>query len=95
METFEEFKEKLLNYLRVEQDMEKKDIEALKRMSKEEKVEANINSFITENPAWSELTAVKEGRVYSMEKELYTLKPNDRWGEAYEKLEELLAQKQK
>lgn len=56
-----------------------------------EKVEANIESFITENPAWSELTAVKEGRVYRMEKELYTLKPNDRWGEAYEKLEAILA----
>ncbi len=42
MDTFEEFKEKLLNYLRVEQEMEKKDIEALKQMSKEEKIEANI-----------------------------------------------------
>lgn len=56
-----------------------------------EKVEANIQNFITENPAWSELTAVKEGRVYMMEKDLYTLKPNDRWGEAYEKLEAILA----
>lgn len=55
------------------------------------KVEANIQQFINENPAWSELTAVKEGRVYMMEKELYTLKPNDRWGEAYEKLEAILA----
>jgi hypothetical protein len=26
-----------------------------------------------------------------MEKDLYTLKPNDRWGEAYEKLEAILA----
>ena len=56
-----------------------------------EKVEENIQNFITENPAWSELTAVKEGRVYMMEKDLYTLKPNDRWGEAYEKLEAILA----
>lgn len=56
-----------------------------------EKVEANIQNFINENPAWSELTAVKEGRVYMMEKDLYTLKPNDRWGEAYEKLEAILA----
>lgn len=52
---------------------------------------ANIESFIAENPAWSELTAVKEGRVYLLEKSLYALKPNDRWGEAYEKLEEILA----
>lgn len=51
----------------------------------------NIDSFIAENPAWSELTAVKEGRVYLMEKSLYALKPNDRWGEAYEKLEDIFA----
>ena len=52
---------------------------------------ANIESFIADNPAWSELTAVKEGRVYMLEKPLYALKPNDRWGEAYEKLEEILS----
>lgn len=56
-----------------------------------EGTKANIESYIAENPAWSELTAVKEGRVYLLEKELYALKPNDRWGEAYEKLEEILA----
>mgnify|MGYP003301875449 CR=1 FL=1 len=53
-------------------------------------VKAYVKSCITENPLWSELTAVKEGRVYIMDKSLYTLKPNDRWGEAYEKLLELL-----
>ena len=52
---------------------------------------ANIESFIKDNPAWAELTAVKEGRVYLLEKELYALKPNDRWGEAYEKLGAVLA----
>ena len=51
----------------------------------------HVDSFIRENPAWSELTAVKEGRVYIMEKPLYTLKPNDRWAEAYEKLEGILS----
>lgn len=55
-----------------------------------EGTKANIESFIAENPAWSELTAVKEGRVYILEKALYALKPNDRWGEAYEKLEGIL-----
>lgn len=43
------------------------------------------------NPLWSRLTAVEQGRVYMMEKELYNLKPNHRWGEAYEKLEEIFA----
>ena len=51
----------------------------------------NIENFISENPAWSELSAVKEGKVYLLEKPLYALKPNERWGEAYEKLEEILA----
>ena len=54
-------------------------------------VQENMEQFMAENPAWSTLTAVKEGRVYYMEKSLYTLKPNDRWGEAYEKLEEILS----
>lgn len=57
----------------------------------EEGTKANIESFMADNPAWSELTAVKEGRVYLMEKNLYALKPNDRWGEAYEKLEGILS----
>lgn len=57
-----------------------------------EGMQNNIDTFISENPAWANLTAVKEKRVYMMDKALYTLKPNDRWGEAYEKLEEILAQ---
>ena len=56
-----------------------------------EGIRAHIEQFISENPAWSNLTAVKEGRVYVMDRALYTLKPNDRWSEAYEKLEELLS----
>ena len=51
-----------------------------------EYVERNLES----DPAWSHLTAVREGRVYFMDKNLYNLKPNHRWGEAYEKLEEIL-----
>lgn len=43
------------------------------------------------DPAWSKLTAVQTGRVYFMDKNLYNLKPNHRWGEAYEKLEEILS----
>ena len=51
----------------------------------------NVESMMRENPAWLQLTAVKEGRVYYMDKNLYNLKPNHRWGEAYEKLEEILS----
>ena len=53
-------------------------------------VKAHMEEFIGENPAWSNLTAVQEGNVHYMDKSLYTLKPNDRWAEAYEKAEELL-----
>lgn len=56
-----------------------------------EGTKSNIENFIAENPAWSELTAVKEGKVCLLEKSLYALKPNDHWGEAYQKLEEILS----
>ncbi len=50
-----------------------------------------LDQFIADNPAWEGLTAVKEGRVFFLDKRLYNLKPNVRWGEAYEKLEEMLS----
>lgn len=56
-----------------------------------EGIKTHIEQFISENPAWNNLTAVKEGRVYIMDRALYTLKPNNRWGEAYERLEEILS----
>ncbi len=52
--------------------------------------QANIDRFFTENPAWASLTAVREGRVFHLDKKLYNMKPNARWGEAYLALEELL-----
>ena len=42
------------------------------------------------NPAWNQLRAVREGRFFTLEHELYNLKPNARWGEAYEKLADIL-----
>lgn len=53
-----------------------------------------MRRYVEENlmahPLWGQLTAVKEGRVYFMDKTLFNLKPNHRWGEAYEILEEIL-----
>lgn len=49
-----------------------------------------LEQTLLQNPAWSELTAVREGRFYTLEHELYNLKPNARWGEAYEKLADIL-----
>lgn len=55
-----------------------------------EGMRAYVETMMAENPAWQQLTAVREGRMYFMDKNLYNLKPNHRWGEAYEKLEEIL-----
>lgn len=41
-------------------------------------------------PVWPELTAVKEGRFHVLDKELFGLKPNARWAEAYRQLEGVL-----
>lgn len=56
-----------------------------------EGTQANIDRFMAENPAWASLTAVQEGRVYLMDKRLFNLKPNHRWGDAYQQLEDILA----
>ena len=53
-------------------------------------MEAYVGQFLTDHPAWQQLSAVKNGRVYFMDKYLFNLKPNQRWGEAYEILEEIL-----
>lgn len=50
-------------------------------------MQAYVSRYFAEHPAWQQLTAVKEGRVHYMEKNLFNLKPNHRWGEAYEILE--------
>lgn len=42
MEQFETFKEKLLNYLYTEKSMEKRDIEVMKQMTREEKIESDL-----------------------------------------------------
>lgn len=58
-----------------------------------EAAKASLDSMIKENPAWSTLEAVQEGRVHMMDKKLFNLKPNARWGEAYRKLYETLTEK--
>lgn len=49
-----------------------------------------LDDTLLSNPAWQELTAVREGRYYVMDNQLYNLKPNARWGEAYENLAQIL-----
>ena len=50
----------------------------------------SLESMFAENPAWGALSAIKEGRVHLMDKTLFHLKPNVRWGEAYEILVQTL-----
>ena len=49
-----------------------------------------LERTLLSNPAWGGLRAVREGRFYTLEHELYNLKPNARWGFAYEKLAGIL-----
>lgn len=49
-----------------------------------------MEQTLTSNPAWNTLTAVQQGRYFVMDKALYHLKPNARWGEAYEQLADIL-----
>lgn len=54
------------------------------------KAQATLESSLLDNPAWSTLRAVQEGRFYTLDHALYNLKPNARWGEAYEALAQIL-----
>lgn len=49
-----------------------------------------LEAALTANPAWNTLTAVQQGRFYVMDKQLFHLKPNARWGEAYRQAAALL-----
>lgn len=55
-----------------------------------DKAQAVLETTLLSNPAWSSLRAVEEGRFYTLDYALYNLKPNGRWGEAYEKLADIL-----
>ena len=51
---------------------------------------AYVEQYFEDHPAWAQLTAVQNGNVFYMDKMLFSMKPNHRWGEAYEQLEEIL-----
>lgn len=54
------------------------------------RAQASLERALLENPAWKTLRAVREGRFYTLDHALYNLKPNARWGEAYENLADIL-----
>lgn len=51
---------------------------------------AHVEAEYGENPVWQSLRAVKEGRVYYLEKELFHNKPNSRFADAYKALANIL-----
>lgn len=50
----------------------------------------SLDAALLSNPAWGTLRAVREGRFITLDHKLYNLKPNARWGEAYEGLADIL-----
>lgn len=59
-------------------------------MGSVEKAKERLEKDIILNPAWSSLSAVKEGRFIYLPKELFLYKPNMKFVEAYEYMRELL-----
>lgn len=49
-----------------------------------------LDTTLLNDPAWATLTAVREGRYFVLDQNLYNMKPNERWGEAYEQLADIL-----
>ncbi|MGM9548977.1 MAG: ABC transporter substrate-binding protein [Faecousia sp.] len=58
-------------------------------MGDEDSGAAYMQSLL-DDPVWQSMTAVKEGKVYQLPKDLFQYKPNARWDEAYEYLISLL-----
>lgn len=59
-------------------------------MGDEEKCRATFEQTLSSNPAWGELSAVKEGRMVYVPKEYSLNKPNERYPEAFAYLAGLL-----
>ena len=50
----------------------------------EAKALASFDELFSGQPAWESLSAVQNGNYYLLPKDLFGLKPNDRWAESYE-----------
>ena len=55
-----------------------------------EAAKEQVAEFYGEDVVWQSLKAVKEGKIFYLEKELYHNKPNSRFAEAYQKLAQIL-----
>ncbi len=52
--------------------------------------QANLEETLLSNPAWASLSAVEGGRFHTLERRMFSLKPNALWGDAYEQLADIL-----
>lgn len=59
-------------------------------MGDTEKAIDALKNGIQRNPAWSNLTAVKNDRYIVLPKELFHYKPNAKWGDSYRYLAEII-----
>ncbi len=59
-------------------------------MGDSEKALLTLKDGIEKNPAWSDLSAVKNDRYIVLPKELFHYKPNAKWGESYEYIAKIL-----
>lgn len=58
--------------------------------SSEEAALAMVDELLVSNPAWQGLSAIQKNQYYVLEQELFHNKPNNRWGESYQKLADIL-----
>lgn len=59
-------------------------------MGSVEDAKARLEEDVISNPAWASLTAVKEGRFIYLPKELFLYKPNMKYLDAYQHINEIL-----
>ena len=50
----------------------------------------SAKAVLTDNPAWNDLTAVQLGHYYILPQNMFHNKPNQRWGESYRILADIL-----
>ncbi|MGL5258909.1 MAG: ABC transporter substrate-binding protein [Lachnospiraceae bacterium] len=50
-----------------------------------------LENMLNSNPIWNSLDAIKNNKLFYLDKELFHLKPNKRWGESYEVLSNYLS----
>lgn len=83
--------ESLLEDLSIEEIIaEDPDYIFVSTMGDEGEALAALGNGIQSNPAWADLSAVKNDHYYILPKELFHYKPNARWGESYAYMARLL-----